>query len=234
MGTAAAPPRDPGYKPITPVARSPGNRAMGGTVKESVIHEGAPVRPATRYYDMSNDASDLSALRAGQQDAFARLYQRHAAVVLSLCRRCSNISEAEDAMQETFLRAYRRLHQLRRPEGFRSWLYAIARRVCSERRRSAERRSRHEASAMENHASFADEPATPAEAVEHADQLDRLTAAIGELPDDERLAIHLHYLDDDPLPAASQALGLSRSGFYRKLTRARKRLAVAMRETQPI
>ena len=53
-------------------------------------------------------------------------------------------------MQETFLRAYRKLHQLKHPDGLRFWLYAIARRVCSEQRRSAERRNRHEALATEN------------------------------------------------------------------------------------
>ena len=182
---------------------------------------------------MSNDASDLSAALAGDRDAFARLHERHAGVVLSLCRRCSNLTEAEDAMQETFLRAYSRLHQLERPEGLRSWLYAIARRVCSERRRSAERRNRHESLAADNCAASAPEVATPAQAAELSDQLDRLTVAIDELPDNERLAIHLHYLDAYPVAAASTTLGLSRSGFYRLLDRARKHLAVSMREVQP-
>ena len=182
---------------------------------------------------MSNDASDLSAALAGDGDAFARLYERHAGVVLSLCRRCSSLTEAEDAMQETFLRAYRRLYQLKQPQGLRAWLYAIARRVCSERRRSAERRNRHESLAADNCAASTPEVATPAQAAEHAEQLDRLTVAIDELPDDERLAIHLHYLDADPVAAASTTLGLSRSGFYRLLDRARKHLAVSMREAQP-
>ena len=114
-------------------------------------------------YEMSDDASDLAALRAGQRDAFARLYDRHAGVVISLCRRFANLTEAEDAMQETFLRAYRRLHQLKSPDGFRSWLYAIARRVCSERRRSTERRNRHEGVAAKMQAVSTPESAAPAD-----------------------------------------------------------------------
>jgi hypothetical protein len=77
---------------------------------------------------MSDDASDLSAALAGNPEAFARLYDRHAPVVLSLCRRSSSLADAEDAMQETFLRAYRKLHQLDRPAGLglsRSGFYKL-------------------------------------------------------------------------------------------------------------
>ncbi len=182
---------------------------------------------------MSHDARDLSAALAGNREAFARLYERHAGVVLSLCRRRSTLAEAEDAMQETFLRAYRRLDQLKRPEGFRSWLYAIARRVCSERQRSSQRRHRYEAQAAEDCARLPPEVATPAQAVDQAEQLDRLTAAMDILPDNERLAIHLYYMDSDSPKAASSVLGVSRSGFYKLLARARKHLATSMREAQP-
>ena len=46
-------------------------------------------------------------------------------------------AEAEDATQETFIRAYRKLDKVEQAEKLRSWLYAIAGRVCSERSRSA-------------------------------------------------------------------------------------------------
>jgi DNA-directed RNA polymerase specialized sigma24 family protein len=48
------------------------------------------------------------------------------------------------------------------------------------------------------------------------------------LDDRERLAIHLHYLESDPVKAAASALGLSRSGYYKLLARARERLASLM------
>src|SRR6185295_20002960 len=96
---------------------------------------------------MTDDARDVAAARNGDAEAFARLYDRHAAVVLSLCRRnCT--TEADDAVQETFLRAYRSLHRLDGPDCLAAWLYAIARRVCAERRRSGKRRRHHEEQAM--------------------------------------------------------------------------------------
>ena len=197
-----------------------------------------------------DDARDLAAAIGGDQAAFARFYDRHAAVVLSLCRRCSpaagggGLTEAEDATQETFIRAFGMLDRLNGSVtsggtagsggGVRSWLYAIARRVCSERRRAAFRRSKHEGLAMRNAAiSLNHVPGAhdSPDAIGH-DQLDRLTAALDRLDDRERLAIHLHYLDSDPLRAAESALGLSRSGYYKLLARAREKLAALMREVQ--
>ena len=72
------------------------------------------------------------------------------------------------------------------------------------------------------------ETRTPADAATLADQLGRLTAALDALPYKQRLAIHLYYLDADPIATASQALGLSRAGFYKLLAKARNRLAVLM------
>lgn len=188
---------------------------------------------------VTDDCTDLAALAAGDKDAFGRLYDRHAAVVLSFCRRGAGWvgHESEDAMQETFLRAHKKLREVNDCRGFRSWLLTIAGFVTRERRRSAARYSTHVSAAAANigatsgassavlagHAN-----ASPAEAVEHADSLARLSTALDQLPDDERLAIHLQYLEHDPVDAARSALGLSRSGFYKLLARAREHLAQLM------
>src|SRR5690554_6613214 len=87
---------------------------------------------------------------SGDAEAVARPCDRHAAGVLSVGRRCGTpaLAEADAAMQETFIRAFRLLPQLDDPSRFRPWIYGIARNVCSERRRSSLRRSRHEGEAM--------------------------------------------------------------------------------------
>ena len=76
------------------------------------------------------------------------------------------------------------------------------------------------------------ETSTTAETVAHAEQLQRLDGAIDQLEDRQRLAIHLYYLESDPVQAAQSALGLSRSGYYKLLAKARDRLAELMRETK--
>ncbi len=175
-----------------------------------------------------SDAADLDAARCGDHAAFGRLYDRHAPVVLALCRRLS-AAEAEDSTQETFLRAHRNLAKVQGPEKLRPWLYAIARRVCSERRRAGRRRHRHEGSAMSRAVHDGGVSNDAALATESAEELRRLDAALGRLDDRERLAIHLYYLDADPLSAAASAMGLSRSGYYKLLARARERLADLMK-----
>ena len=81
-----------------------------------------------------------------------------------------------------------------------------------------------------NHILQGNPGAADLDAAEKTEQLDRLGAARDALPDDERLAIHMFYLEADPVAAASSALKLSRSGFYKLLARARTRLAASMRE----
>lgn len=195
---------------------------------------------------MSDDARDVQAAVAARSDAaatlsahsaFARIYDRHSAVVRALCMRAGlPASDADDAVQETFLRAYRLLHQVTDAEHLRTWLYAIARLVCAERRRAAARRSRHESAAAQELADMNGlQPSTdlPEASCEHAEALDKLSAAIDELPDDERLAIHLYYLEPDPVGAATATLGLSRSGFYKLLARARTRLSTFLGTVAP-
>jgi RNA polymerase sigma-70 factor (ECF subfamily) len=200
---------------------------------------------------MNDDARDLTAARSGGPDghaAFARIYDRHAPVVLALCRQhvtrsAGGDAEADDALQETFIRAFRLLHRVDDPDQLRAWLYAIARRVCAERRRAAARRSSHEARGAHVHMNAGMEhtpiPAattpsapTPAAGAEHNEQLALLDRALDALPDRERLAIHLYYLEPDPVAAASSVLGLSRSGFYKLLTKAREHLAALMTQRQ--
>ena len=178
---------------------------------------------------MTDDAIDLAAARQGDATSLARLYDRHAGVVLSWCRR-RDIVHAEDVAQETFIRAFARLDQLADGADLRPWLYAIARRVCSEHLRAARRRQRHEERAMTAAVLDRPRPASAGAAAENREALDRLTVALDSLPDDERLAIHLYYLESDPAPAACAALNLSRSGFYKLLNRARERLALLMKE----
>lgn len=207
---------------------------------------------------MTDDARDAQAALAARNDsaatpdahrAFARIYDRHCAVVRALClRHLPTDTDADDALQETFLRAFRLLHELSDPDGLRPWLYAIARNVCAERRRSAARRNKHEHAAAEerivmsglastNHSPHppptAQHRASVPDAVEKSEALSRLSAALDELPDDERLAIHLYYLEPDPVAAAGTSLGISRSGFYKLLSRARDHLAFILGPVAP-
>ena len=204
------------------------------TTAEKKPSLGGDCRSAAAISKVAEDeAADLIAAQASDHAAFARLYDRHAAVVLSLCRRLS-LAEAEDAAQETFIRAYRLLHKVESADKLRPWLYGIARRVCSEHTRALRRRRHHEDQAMLTRTAERKARApSPGESLEQAEQLQRLDGAIDQLDDRQRLAIHLYYLESDPIQAAQSALGLSRSGYYKLLAKARERLGELMREANP-
>ncbi len=76
-------------------------------------------------------------------DAFKQLYCRHAEVVFAyLLRRCPSQVDAQDALAETFLVAWRRPGQVPEGEAARLWLYGVARRVLANQRRGERRRRR--------------------------------------------------------------------------------------------
>src|SRR4051794_17902161 len=73
------------------------------------------------------------AARTGKADraAFEQLWERHHRGLLAFCRQMLGRREdAEDAVQQTFLSAYRALGRGATPERFRAWLYAAARNEC--------------------------------------------------------------------------------------------------------
>jgi RNA polymerase sigma factor (sigma-70 family) len=208
---------------------------------------------------MSDDARDLAQARSGgvgAHQAFARIYDRHAPVVRALCRTKASEAAADDLLQETFLRAFRLLERVDDPSGLRSWLYAIARLVCREHARSSRREAhRMEALAMLKHADGQLQPdrhgpggspganvhgtpdgvsppgtAPPPDLAAHAEELEHLSKALDRLDNRERLAIHLYYLESDPVATAQDALGLSRSAFYKLLSKAKEHLHALMVE----
>src|SRR4051795_3645728 len=73
------------------------------------------------------DAAAVALARAGECDAFRLLVERHSRKVFRLAFRLTgNETDAEDVVQETFLRVYRNLNQFDEKAVFTSWLYRIA------------------------------------------------------------------------------------------------------------
>ncbi|GAB3112649.1 RNA polymerase subunit sigma-70 [Streptomyces calidiresistens] len=72
-----------------------------------------------------------AAIRAGDEAAFALLVERHHRALRAHCyRMLGSFADAEDTLQETWLRAWRGRHTFRGERGVRPWLYRIATRAC--------------------------------------------------------------------------------------------------------
>jgi RNA polymerase sigma factor (sigma-70 family) len=88
-------------------------------------------RVPARLLRLASDERLVDALRGGSEPAFEVIFTRHHRGVLSFCRHMlGSVEEAEDAVQHTFLAAYRDLVRSAKPIRLRPWLYAIARNRC--------------------------------------------------------------------------------------------------------
>jgi RNA polymerase sigma-70 factor (ECF subfamily) len=165
------------------------------------------------------DEELIGRVRRGDREAFGQLYDRYAGLVRSVCFEATgDVVNAQDLSQEVFLCAFRQLDQLNDPSRFCAWLVGISRLSGREWRRTRHR-DRHEWAG-----DLAEEIAGPAR-FDHEDRWSDLRAALDGLSEDERLGIHLFYLEEQPAELARQLLNLSLSGFYRLLDRARDKLA---------
>src|SRR5215210_8875636 len=159
-------------------------------------------------------ATTAEAARAGM------LYERYAGPIMRFCRsRLPSSEEAEDAVQHTFLNAYRSLRTGTVPRAEAAWLYKIAENVCHERRLSAWRRSRVEV--VSDDGLVGDRPAP-----EHSrEELVGVADALAELTPNQRRAILLREWQGLSYREIAQQLGLTQAAVETLLFRARRSLA---------
>lgn len=172
-----------------------------------------------------SDKTLIEAVLAGEKDAYGKLYDRYAPLVRAVCYDITgNLADAQDLAQDVFMRAYEKLDRLRNRDSFGKWLVGIARYCCREWQRQ-KLRSQNNKARLNN---------TEAAAPEISDdnRIELLRKMITTLPEKERLALHTFYLQGNSAENVRRIMGLSRSGFYRVLERARKRLEKLMPEDQ--
>jgi RNA polymerase sigma-70 factor, ECF subfamily len=101
----------------------------------------------------------------GDVAAFERLYERHGARMKSVARNLlGREADAEDAVQETFLKVYRGAASFRGSSSLMTWIYRILVNTCYDALR---KRQRHPEDALESAASGGEGPALPATAGDH-------------------------------------------------------------------
>jgi RNA polymerase sigma factor (sigma-70 family) len=148
------------------------------------------------------------------------LYERYARQLHGFCRaRLSSREEAEDAVQHTFLNAYRSLRSGTVPRAEAAWMYAIAANVCRERRRSAWRRSRIEVVSDDG---LVGDRAAP----EHShEELTGLADALAGLTENQRRAILLREWQGLSYREIATELSLSEGAVETLIFRARRALS---------
>jgi RNA polymerase sigma factor (sigma-70 family) len=162
----------------------------------------------------------------GDGEAFALLYGRYRRPVWTLCYYLClrNHHDAEEAMQETFLKAWRSLHKYRAKGTFKSWLLTICRNVCIDRVHRAPTKP-VALDACAEHA-VTDHVSSPA----HIERI-LLRATLAELPRDECEAWFLVDVLGCTSEEAAQIVGSRAASTVRsRVTRARLQIAEALSE----
>ena len=177
----------------------------------------------------SADEQLVSQTLAGDRDAFGVLVHKYQEMVFAYAfQKVRNEADAQDVVQEIFLRAYRNLYALRHPHRFRSWLYAIMSNECNRwLGRAAKTRQRE---TMLADAGDNDLRVQPAHTVPMEGWRADLEQAIAGLSDENRVAVSMFYMGDCTLKEISEFLGVSVNTVKTKLHRARQQLGRTLSE----
>jgi RNA polymerase sigma factor (sigma-70 family) len=161
--------------------------------------------------------------------AASSLYERFSGQIYGYClHQLGSREEAEDALQTTFMNAFRGLQRGIVPKVESAWLFKIAHNVCLSRRRSSRRRGRVEA--PNNLEVIQEIVPAPADA---GDELIGLEAALDSMPEGQQRAILLREWQGLSYREIAVELGLSQSAVETLIFRARRSLAQGLEEEQP-
>ena len=175
-----------------------------------------------------DELSVIRSLQAGDRESFEELVRQYRPGLLASARRSTiNETAAEDAVQETFLRAYRNLGRLADDSRLGPWLYRILANVCID---DANRRTRDTAKAARV---FNDPVLTHgAPSIEHQLGLDHdttdLQQALAALPDGYREALTLRFVDELSYGEVAQVSGLTEDNARARVSRARNAMRMAL------
>ncbi len=176
----------------------------------------------------ANDVDLIHRVLDGDQDAFTALVNKYQKSVHALVwRKIGDFHIAEELTQDVFLKVYKRLSTLKRPEQFPGWLYVIATRHCFSwlRKKQLPTKSLDAMSTAELEEICytqykADRRA--ASATEHQSEL--VKRLLKRLPESERTVVTLFYLAEMTSDEISAFLGVSPNTVRSRLRRARERL----------
>mgnify|MGYP000499678602 CR=1 FL=1 len=181
------------------------------------------------------DAQLVRSVLSGDQDAFGRLiakYERQAAAVVY--RLLGNAADTQDALQDGFLRAYRALGDLEKPQRFKSWLMRIMVNRALNIREQRSRQSMVRFSELAGGRSEDDEDVADTVAVSdgpgavenlQAGELNEaLQAAINDLPEVLRTSLLLFTVEKLPQKEIADMMGISPAAVKWNVFEARRRL----------
>ena len=175
------------------------------------------------------DRAIIEQVLAGDVEAFSRLVDRHYDRCARIARRIlGNREDAEEAVQDAFLRAFRALGSYEDRERFSPWLTRILINQCRTIRARVQRREEVFRDLDVQDVRFV---AGPEEVNSAWPDLER---ALGQLPADQREAVVLRYADDLTYEEMARVTGVGESALKMRVQRAFTRLRALLQEVSNV
>ena len=178
--------------------------------------------------EKGNDVQLIHKILSGDDAAFGVLVEKYQKSVHALAwRKIQDFHYAEEIMQDTFLRAYKKLSTLKNPDQFAGWLHVIANRLCIDWMRSQKSvmQSLEDTPVEEIEESSYTHHISEQRMTERTEHYHALVKRLLEkLPENERAVVTLFYLDEMSTKEIGKFMGVSVNTITSRLHRARKRL----------
>jgi RNA polymerase sigma-70 factor (ECF subfamily) len=162
------------------------------------------------------------------------IFKNHSADVYQyLLNLSGNLQEAEDLMQETFIRAIRSESSLRNPEKVKTWLLTISRNMFLDAVRKAARRTTASLDDMPtNDKRLASTANNPEDRAHHSDFINKLSIILAELSEAYRTAFTLGIIQKLTYREIEEITGWSLSKVKINIFRARQKVAASLQDFQ--
>lgn len=173
--------------------------------------------------------SAIERARSGDSDAFRLLVEQHSRAVFRLAfRMTGNEEDAEDVVQETFLRAYRQLDKYEARSSFSTWLYRIASNYSLDlirmRKRHEQKRERGNAEERDILQTIPVNSPGPDRIVFSSQVQERVNEALNELSAQERTAFVLRHFEGMSIEEIGESLGTGTNATKHSIFRAVQKL----------
>jgi RNA polymerase sigma-70 factor (ECF subfamily) len=174
------------------------------------------------------DVATVSRARAGDSDAFRLLVEQHSRLVFRVAYRMTgNEHDADDVVQETFLRAYKQLGRFEERANFGTWLHRIAVNCALDLLRSRGRLDRHyggDPEEAEMMGAISSSDPQQDRLLLSAELRDQVTAAMEKLSGNERTAFVLRHFEGMPVEEIGKTLGIQVNAAKHTIFRAVRKL----------
>ena len=190
--------------------------------------------PTHDVEDRAGGPDDWTALidrwRTGDSGAFRDVVHRfHAPLLSYVISMLRNLHEAEDAVQDTWLKAHRSAHQIRDASSVWGWLKRIAHNSALDAARESRRRGIPTDPALLSE--IGGDPAEGGDGTNDEIPLEAIVDAIESLPETYREAAVYHYLQEWPYAKIAVVLGIAPAAARQRISRAGKMLRLALHQT---